>query len=161
MSQENVEIVRAAIGGDAARRLWTPGSDRMRPQILSLTDSSDAGESERGVYRAPDEVMRTCGRSSSSPGSLFAERLMSSSTLASAWCMRHQPATLVGRDGIEVEAGTGLVLDVSNGAVDSASPLSNEPDEGPRSRRAGGVGDVAGERGDRAGGPRRLQPGRR
>ena len=57
----------------------------------------------------------------------------------------------------ETEAPVGSVVDFKNGKAIRGSDVPR-PERSPQGRRAVGVGDVAGERGDRAGADCRFQP---
>jgi hypothetical protein len=129
MSQENVEIVRRSTDAYNRRDLdgivehWAPDA---------VLDWSNSRGLDAGVYRGHDEIRA------------FTHRFLA------AW----DDIRLELDDPIEVRRHRDpgqkrLVAHVSRWPADLAHALPDDPGR-PRSRPAVGVGDVAGERGDRA-----------
>ena len=111
-----------------------------------------------GVYRGRDGIEALLGRAGDVRASR-ASRRTSSSTRATESSCSETPRTWRGASGIEVDGeDCAIVYDGRATGRSSRCGCFHGPSRSPRSRRAFGVGDVAGERGDRARGRRGHQP---
>jgi|SRR5215203_4619463 len=99
MSQENVEIVRAALAA-VSRRDWDEALKDAAPDV-EVDNSSNTGE-WRGVHRGPDEVKRLWEKFMEPWESVRTE--IDEIIEADNHIVTRQTGHFVGRDGIEVTA---------------------------------------------------------
>ena len=122
MSQENVEIMRAAM--DAWNRGdWDEALKEAAPDIV-LDNSSNAGE-WRGVHRGPDQVKRMWEKFVEPWESVRFE--VDEFIDAGDHVVTRQTATFRGRDGIQVEVHTAWCWTFHDGAL-TRLVASNDPD---------------------------------
>ena len=154
MSQENVEIVRRALRGVRAPRTvdasaleqsWTPSRVRRRP---------DEGPDQRAIE--VDESPRTgCGRRERRLGRVPTSRpieLIDAAATEVVVPSRQRRRPRGAASGVRGRPSRCCTSSATLRRRQGSSALQGlpRPRRGPRSRRACGVGDVAGERGDRA-----------
>jgi ketosteroid isomerase-like protein len=123
MSQENVEIVRAALAA-WNRRDWDEALKDAAPDV-EVDSSSNTGD-WRGVHRGPDEVKRLWEKFMEPWESVRIE--IDEIIDAGEHVVTRQTGRFVGRDGIQVETHTGWCWTFRDGTL-TRVVASNELDE--------------------------------
>lgn len=112
MSQENVEVVRAAL--DASQRDdWDAALKDFAPDFV-LDNSRDLGE-WRGVHTTPGEARRVWERFTEPWESVHIQ--IDEVIEAGEHVVSRQTAVLTGRDGIEVKATVNWLWTLRDGAI--------------------------------------------
>ena len=147
MSQENVEIVRAIYDdvGNAATARRSPSA---RPRRSSRACAQDWPDAEQ---RTTGRGMSTAWRSGLSAWDGLPHRGRASSRRWATACSSSR-GSCAGRRRAAAEVDSAEARRASRCATEGHPSCASifDHDRGPQSRGAGGVGDVAGERGDRA-----------
>ena len=147
MSQENVEIVRrmydAFHAGDVERAL-----SHFDPNVAGRRVQRAAPSRHRQGARVCERGRHAVGWPPGRNGVRRSRRCVTSASRVLVLSVQR------GRgkgSGVEVEARYAMLYDLHGDAI-IGMRMYGKVARGPRSRRAAGVGDVAGERGDRCGG---------